>query len=184
MAFVNQGNKYDLNFMTQIDADQNVADIDKFMQENQDFNYLQDEQSNIPNDNSSDALSQCFDLGLGGVVDRFYGSHNGSKVTDRSRAHGSNNSHLSSGFNSKIVSFGGISDVVGEGKSLKNIIDSSLDLTSLTHSRLNAKLRQEQMAHQSLLQSSFGSKVTTMTTKGSKKDVHGKPLSKKKKQFE
>jgi len=75
-AFVNQEeiskhkNYYDLN--TQME--QNSAEIERFVQESQDGHFLQEDLSDIQNDQNGDLMSQGFDGGLPNVVSAFFGS--------------------------------------------------------------------------------------------------------------
>lgn len=71
-------------------------------------------------------------------------------------------------------------ETIGEGKSIKNFIDSTRDLTNFTSNHLNAHLRQENMTNM-MFTSGPGSKLTNFKSeKGNAKQQ----LSKRKKEFD
>lgn len=167
---------YDLNYMTQMDGDQNSADIERFVNED---NFLQENESEIHKNDNSDALSQCFDNGLNDLANQFYGSGVGSKVTGgigsqmgsqlQTTRQTIQGSRFSSNQASK-TSFGMTNGSIGEGGfSIKNYIDSNRDLSSLPANALSAHLRMQESG----LNSGYTSKISTVkgekggaTTKG------------------
>ena len=72
---------YDLNLLTQLDADQNSADIENFI--NEGGIEMQENESEVPKNDFGEAMSQGYGGDMGDLVNYFYGSsgYAGSKVT-------------------------------------------------------------------------------------------------------
>lgn len=167
---------------------ENSAEIEKFVQESQDCNFLQEDGSDIPANDNSDALSQGFcDSQMKDCVNTFFGSNfNTSKnIHSINSQYGSSQrqslSHYSSAQGSKNTLFALKNGQIGDGgMSIKNYIDSSRDLT-MVHvghaAALAAHLRQD--GNGTTSSSAIGSKqyisgLTTAQTKTSSgKDSSG-----------
>ena len=157
--------------------EQNSAEIERFVQESQDGHFLQEDLSEIPNDQIGDLMSQGFDGGLPNVVSAFFGSKVSHNPSTNSSLGQTFSSRFQSAQGSKIT-FGN-SELIGEGKSIKNYIDSTRDLASMQSAQLlNAHLRDQTKF---LMTSKTGSKYTS--NKG-EKVVKGQKLSKRKKEYE
>lgn len=71
-------------------------------------------------------------------------------------------------------------ETIGEGKSIKNFIDSTRDLTNMTSTHLNAHLRLENQSNM-MFASTPGSKLTNVK---SEKGQVKQQLSKRKKEYD
>lgn len=152
-AFVNQQAKYDLNFMTQID-DPNVAQIEDFVQDTQDYHkFLQEEVSEIDKNDQSDTMSQGFDGGLPDVIQAFYGQSNFNVTKATHGLQSQTNSQFqtkrfsSSGGSvpgSKTSSGFGMHDGrIGDGVSM--FLGKSRDLSNMQPAALTAMYRKDQL---------------------------------------